>query len=132
MLYALCPMLLALTACTPLFIECQQRGFTEFSRAYASLPTAPDLDITVELDKVTVHIVGDRSKFDWEKAARYGSPVAGYATSENEIWIFGTRVNGKIVINQAILGHELNHLLNFKAPDIANPDRLTEVFKQAL
>ena len=43
--------------------------------------------------------------------------------------MFGRAVNGKIVLNQAVLGHELNHLLNFTDPDVANPDKLEEVFE---
>ena len=95
-----------------------------FHHEFQSYPDSPDLYQVVELKNVKVHIVGDRKHFSWDKAAAHGSPVAGYANSNNEIFVFGKRVNGKIVINQAILGHELQHLLNFQNPAIVNPDRL--------
>ena len=81
----------------------------------------------IEIKNVKVHIVSDRKDFNWHKAAAYGSPVLGYARRTNEIHVFGKLVGDKIIINQAILGHELNHLLNFKNPRIANPDRLSEL-----
>ena len=73
------------------------------------------------------HIVGDRKDFNYEKVAAYGSPIAGYANTNNEIGILGKRVGDKIIINQNILGHELNHLLNFRNPKIVNPDKLDEM-----
>lgn len=81
----------------------------------------------VELKNVKVYIVSDRRDFDWDKASAYGSPVLGYAKRNNEIHVLGKRVGDKIVVNQAILGHELNHLLNFKNPNIANPDKLDDL-----
>ncbi len=80
----------------------------------------------IELKNVKIFIVGDRKHFDYEKASAYGSPVVGYANTKNEIHLFGKRVDGKIVVNQAILGHELNHLLNFKNREINDPDKLDE------
>lgn len=97
-----------------------QRGFEQFS------PT-PDLHEVVKLKNVTIHVVGDRKHFRWGRAARYGSPVAGYANTKNEIWLFGKIVNGKIIVNQAILGHELNHLMNFKDKRFVNPDKLEDI-----
>ena len=76
------------------------------------------------MKNVTVHIVGDRSYFSWDKASAYGSPVAGYATSGNEIHVFGRIVDGKVRLNQAVLGHELIHLLHFNNPAVCDPDRL--------
>ena len=96
-------------------------------QGFASIEKTPELYEVVELKNVKVLIVGDRKHFNWEKAAAYGSPIAGYANTKNEICLFGKRVGGKIVVNQAILGHELNHLLNFKNPKIANPDKLDEM-----
>jgi hypothetical protein len=41
--------------------------------------------------------------------------------------VFGKMVNGKIIMNQVILGHEFNHLLNFENPKIADPDKLDDL-----
>ena len=48
--------------------------------------------------------------------------VKGCATNNNEIFVIGTEINGKIVIDDEVLGHELRHLLNWANPEIANPD----------
>ena len=87
----------------------------------------PNLNEVIDLKNVKVHIVGDRKYFKWDIAAAYGSPVSGYATSKNEIYVFGKIVKGKVVLNQAILGHELTHLLSFKNSKIANPDKLDDL-----
>jgi len=102
-------------------------GFNEIQKGFASLEKTTDLHEIIELRNIKVHIVGDRKYFKWQKAAAFGSPVVGYATTKNEIFLFGKVVKGKIIINQAILGHELNHLLNFKNPKIANPDKLDDL-----
>jgi hypothetical protein len=117
------------TGCSHFYVKKQNEGYKFFKKASASLDPTPRLHETIFIDRVIVHIVGDPNKFKWDKAAAFGSPVEGYATHGNEIWILGTRVNGKIVINQAILGHELNHLLNFKNSEIADPDQLEDIFK---
>ena len=98
-----------------------------FNRGFSQLDKSPALHKVIELKNVKVHIVGNRSQFNWDRAAAYGSPVAGYANTKNEIWLFGRLAKGKVIINQAILGHELNHLLSFKEPVIANPDKLDDL-----
>lgn len=92
-----------------------------------SLEESPNLHEVVILKNVKVHIVGHRRLFSWDGAATYGSPVAGYANRKNEIWLFGRILNGRIVLNQAVLGHEFNHLLNFENPKIADPDKLDDL-----
>lgn len=99
-------------------------GFKMFGEAFKCYSVDTSLHEVVVLDSVTVHIVGDRKHFGWDRAAAYGSPILGYATSKNEIYVFGRRQNGKIVIDQAVLGHELNHLLQFRNRNIANPDAI--------
>lgn len=89
-----------------------------------SLEESPNLHEVVTIKNVKVHIVGHRRFFSWDRAEAYGSPVAGYANTKNEIWLFGKILKGRIVLNQAILGHEFNHLLNYQNPKIANPDKL--------
>ena len=78
----------------------------------------------MELKNIKIFIVGDRKHFKWSGAAAYGSPILGYATRNNQIYVLGKRVGNKIIINEAILGHELNHLMNFQNPEIADPDVL--------
>ena len=101
-------------------------GFRELQRSYAALPAHAGLDETITVT-VTVRIVGDRSKFDWPVAAAHGSPVLGYATRGNYIWVLGKMVNGRIVVNQAVLGHELNHILQYANPKVHNPDLLDDI-----
>lgn len=120
-------LLSSLTGCTSFATDCRKDGFNIITKGFDSIEPTPSLNEVVELNGVKVHIVGDRRFFGWNRAAAYGSPVMGYATSNNEIWLFGKMVNGKIVINQAILGHEFMHLLNFKNPKIANPDKLDDM-----
>jgi len=96
-------------------------------KSFGYLASTSDFHEVIELKYVKVYIVGHRKYFDWRKAAAYGSPVVGYANRRNDIYILGKRVGNRIVINQAVLGHELNHLLNFEKPDIANPDELDDL-----
>jgi len=124
----LCLLVIAvLSGCVPMATDLRKIGFNEIQKGFASLEKTTDLHEIIELRNIKVHIVGDRKYFKWQKAAAFGSPVVGYATTKNEIFLFGKVVKGKIIINQAILGHELNHLLNFKNPKIANPDKLDDL-----
>lgn len=114
-----------------LLVGCAQSyreiGFREMQRGFAQIYQPSDLHEIVKLRNVTVHIVGDRKYFNWDYASAYGSPVQGYATRNNEIWVFGTVVKGRVVLNQAILGHEFNHLLEFNHPQVHNPDQLDDI-----
>jgi len=116
-----------LVGCVALATDRRKEGFETLQKGFISLPETPNLHEIIVLKEVKVHIVGHRNLFDWNVAAAYGSPVAAYANTNNEIWILGKVVEGKIIVNQAILGHEFKHLLNFKNPVVANPDRLDEL-----
>jgi len=119
---------LFLLSCCSSLSDYRQQGFDAFQWQFNAVKNEDkDFHKVITLDTVTVHIVTDRKYFDWNIAAAYGSPVAGYANTNNEIWLFGKRVRGKIFVNQAILGHELNHLLNFKNREVVDPDRLDEI-----
>jgi hypothetical protein len=109
------------------FIADREQGFNMIQRGFSQIEPTPDLYKEVELKNVKIIIVGDRKQFKWKKAVAEGSPIIGYATPNNEIWVFGKEVNGKIVLNEAILGHELVHLLNFKNSIIVNPDKLNNL-----
>jgi len=116
-----------LVGCVTLATERRKQGFETLQRGFASLPETPHLNEVIHIKDVKVHIVGSRSLFDWNVAAAYGSPVVGYANTKNEIWIFGKMVNGKIILNQAVLGHEFTHILNFNNSVIADPDKLDDL-----
>ena len=120
-------LLFFLVGCVSLATDRRKQGFETLQRGFTSLEETPDLHEIVTLKEVTIHVVGSRKLFDWRDASAYGSPVAAYANTKNEIWIIGTMVKGRIIINQAILGHELKHLMNFKNPIIADPDHLDEL-----
>ncbi len=119
--------LVFLVGCVPLATDLRESGFKEIQEGFSALKKSPNLYEIIELKHLKVHIVGDRKNFKWPKAAAYGSLIRGYATARNEIWVFGKVVNGKIVVNQAILGHELNHIINFRNPRVANPDKLDDL-----
>ena len=114
-------------SCVTMATDLRRIGFSEIQKGFASLDKTPDLHEVIELKNVRVHIVGDRKYLKWDSAAAYGAPVAGCATNKNEIYVFGKKVRGKVVLNQSILGHELTHLLNFKNSRIANPDKLDDI-----
>jgi len=114
----------SLAGCSSHVTDYRKMGFDFIQQGFASIENTPDVYEIIELEKVRVYVVGDRKHFNWEKAAAYGSPIAGYANTHNEICLFGKRVGDKIIVNQAVLGHEFNHLLNFKNSKIADPDKL--------
>ena len=103
--------------------QLRKSGFKLVQKSFASMPETPKLNEVVVLKNVRVHIVGHMSGYSGE-AASYGSGVLGYATPDNEITVLGKRVGDTIVVNQAVLGHELKHLLNYQNSKIANPDNL--------
>ena len=78
----------------------------------AALPSGP---ITIPLEKVIVHVVPDESYFPENMQ---GIRAKGCADSSGRIWVIGEKwqEDGKIHINFETLGHELNHLLNWKNP----------------
>ncbi len=120
-------MIFLLAGCTSYTTEFRREGFDFIQKGFAAIEPTPDVYEVVEIKNVKVYIVGDRKHFSYEKAAAFGSPIVGYANTNNEIHLFGKRVGDKIIVNQAVLGHELNHLLNFKNKKIANPDQLEKL-----
>jgi len=115
-----------LTGCSS-FVADREQGFNMIQKGFSNIEPTPDLHEQLELKNIKIVIVGDREQFGWKKAAAKNSPIIGYATHDNEIWILGKVVNGKIVVNEAVIGHEITHLLNFKDPGIANPDKFQDL-----
>lgn len=121
----------SLTGCVSFPTDYRKEGFKIVQKGFVSIEESPEelsnLHEVIELKNVRIHIVGQRKFMKWGRALKQGSRVLGYATSRNEIYLFGKIVDGKIIVNQAVLGHELNHLLNFKNPKIADPDKLDDL-----
>ena len=117
-------LIFVLIGCSSTTTNYRMQGFRLTTKSFDTIANSPDLYEIVEIENIKIYIVGDRSRFPWDKAAAFGSPFHAYATTNNEIYILGKRLGGKIVVNQAILGHELNHLLNFHRSKIADPDTL--------
>jgi hypothetical protein len=83
-------------------------------------PSQPEqFSEVVSLKKIEIHIVSDKEQFEWKDSHR---DCVGYATPNGEIWILGTKKNGKVYFDQSVLGHELQHLMNWANPQIADPD----------
>lgn len=120
-------LLILLASCAQFASDYRKDGFYLRQTAFESCEAANDLNMVVELKNVRVHIVSDRKYFEWKKAAADDSRMLGYATTGNEIFVFGRKLGNKIVVNQAIIGHELNHLLNYQNSTVANPDRLDTI-----
>lgn len=120
--------LIALTGCSS-FIADREQGFNMIQRGFSGLEPTPELYKEVTLKQVKVILVGNRAQFQWKEAAAKNSSILGYATPDNEIWIFGKEVDGKIVVNEAVIGHELTHLLSFEDSSVANPDKFRDLEK---
>jgi len=113
-----------LASCAQWASDYRRDGFYLTQTAFESCEEPNNLNMVVELKNVRVHIVSDRKYFEWEKASAEDSRILGYATTANDIFVFGRKLGNQIVVNQAILGHELNHLLHYQNSMVANPDRL--------
>jgi hypothetical protein len=122
-----CSLMLIPAGRMPVAREYRLDGFICFHRSFSQIEEDLDLYEVIELERIRVYIVGQRKFFKWERAAAYGSALQNYATNRNEIFVFGKRVGNQIIVDQSILGHELNHLFNFSNPDVANPDELTDL-----
>jgi hypothetical protein len=114
---------LVIGACAgePITKQYRKIGTEYHENWFKALPETPSLHTVIEIRGLTIHMVSDRKDFDWEKARDKTHGIAAYANTGNKISILGKRIGGKIVVNQLILGHEFNHILNFANPDIVDP-----------
>lgn len=103
-------------------------GFIDHEIFFQDLQnTKKDFVKEIKLENITIKIVSDKKHFEYYK----NDPnVKGYAHRNGTIVILGKYivVNGKnkLVVNQAVLGHEANHLLEYKDVDVLDPDVLTK------
>lgn len=130
--WGLAGLALILQGCASMAWEYQQQGFWYMQQSFNTLPADPKIDKTIILKEVKIHIVSDCSRYGLDTFRDPEKGVVGYATSDNEIWVLGRRVNGKIVVNQAVLGHELAHLLSYRDFwELISPDLYEPLFKSS-
>jgi hypothetical protein len=63
---------------------------------------------------------------DEMEAIGYPGAAATYSHPSGVIRIVGKKINGKIVLCPAVLGHEVQHALEYQDGEFANPDKLEE------
>ena len=102
------------------FNQVQRAGFKKFDIAFEKIPDREaGMNLTIPVN-AQIHIVRDSTKLpDWCRAYGFGA-----CCTPGHVYVVGKVLNGKIVINQAILGHEVHHLLNFENEYVADPDTL--------
>jgi hypothetical protein len=108
-----------LSGCTSLATMERREGFNQQWSGFARLPSSPDLYHETEI-KVKVVVVGDPAQTGYPGAA------GTYSHPEGIIRIVGKVVNGKIVLCEAVLGHEIGHALQYQDGGFANPDKYEE------
>jgi hypothetical protein len=109
-----------LSACTPYASVLRNDGYAYMQKGFESLPSSSELHKVLVINNLKVHVVDNQKQF--AHVPFRNASVVGYATPF-EIWVMGKEVNGKVIINWAVIGHELIHMLSFYYPDIiANPD----------
>jgi hypothetical protein len=94
-------------------------GFDAQWRGFNSLKGDPTLHYETEI-KVKVIVVGNMADIGYPGAA------ATYSHPEGVIRIVGKKINGKIVLCPAVIGHEIQHALEYQDGGFANPDKLDE------
>lgn len=92
-------------------------GYKSFQHSVSGLERI-DENIMIPI-RVMIHIVPGTQDMPC-------GPAAVGCASGGDIYVIGYRHKGQIIVNQAILGHELMHLLNWENRDIVNPDTLCE------
>jgi len=115
---------LIFSGCTnaPLTTQYRELGREHHEKWFKELPETASLHVAIDIDKLTIHMVSDRKDFDWEKARKNQYGIAAYANTRNEISILGKKIGGRIIVNQLVLGHEFNHILNFADRNVVDPD----------
>jgi len=120
-----------LLLCCLLCISCasanslQREGFRNFIDAF-NVEYVEDVNLhdIFYIEKLEVHVVGSQKNMDWARAY-YNPRILGYFTVKDgvyQIWVYGVKTSNGIIVNQAILGHELNHVLSYINKGYKNPD----------
>jgi hypothetical protein len=103
-----------LTGCAPAATVARMDGFNSQWRGFEAVrgePATKSAKITLEV------IVGELQK-GW---------AGSFSHPQGIIRIRGKMVNGKVILPEAVLGHEVLHALQFQAEGFHNPDTLTQM-----
>jgi hypothetical protein len=118
-----------LSGCTSLVTDLRKEGFALTHGSFERIPAGREFSREYEL-KIKVHVVDSRVKFKHQPYRGAAMGVIGYASTGEppEIWVIGKQLpDGTIIINQHVLGHELNHVLSWQGGEVVNPDNLDQM-----
>jgi hypothetical protein len=122
-LYGLCvgmACLISLSSCQSTSTFVRKDGFDRSWRGFDLIPKTPGLYKEVDI-KFKIIVVDDFTKTGYFGAA------GTYSYPDNVIRIVGKVVDGKIVVPDCVLGHEVMHGLQFQiGGEFINPDKLEE------
>ena len=113
--------LIILSGCASPITELRRDGFDMTSRSFDLIESNSAFSRSYNVN-LRVTIVSDRSMFahiPFRNQSRY---VAGYY--DGGVWVIGKMVNGRIIVNQCVLGHEVQHALQHQSSEVADPDKL--------
>lgn len=82
-----------------------------------------DFHKVITLERIEVHIVSDRTKFNLKNVLVLEKDLRAYAKKSGKIYVIAKKVNGYFIIDYHVLGHELAHLMSWKDPQIPDPDK---------
>lgn len=105
----------------------REKGVGYQWRAFTMLPETPEVDMSMKLPHITVHIVGDRQVIQEKYPEKDIIALLQYylRVKQYHIWVVGRQTEHGILINQESLGHELMHVLNLiTGGDVLDPDEL--------
>ena len=104
------------------YLDHQKEGFKAFNKAFeCHEETTGVVNKTIGLT-IEIQVVDNAVMFRIEDKV---AGQVGYASNNGRnMGVLGRYHKGKIILNQAAIGHELNHLLNFADPEIMNPDEM--------
>uniref|UniRef100_A0A6M3KLH8 Uncharacterized protein n=1 Tax=viral metagenome TaxID=1070528 RepID=A0A6M3KLH8_9ZZZZ len=94
-------------------------GNRYLDQSFELLPKSKFKPIIIILKEVKVYVFDDNPLLTKE-----GMKGKSFASTDNCIYVIGKRdASGKIMLQQNVLGYELQHLLNWKDDRIKNPDK---------
>jgi len=120
-LTALVIMVAIVSGCTSQATILRRDGFNLQAQGFRALTSEPFGRYEKEI-RVRVIVVEDMADMNYHGA------VGTYSHPEGIIRIVGKKVKGKIILNPSVLGHEVQHALEYQDPQgvFVNPDKMEE------